>query len=125
MFLVIDLSEHNLIRLRLVDEKVKYEHDQAGKQRAVLAAIDSFLSEHGLTPRKLYGIFVVTGAGSFTSSRVGAVIANTFAYVQHIPVLGIMASQVDTVVSHITSMLAQKPGHYLLPTYRAEAHIGS
>lgn len=50
-----------------------------------LRTVNQFLSQQNLLPEQLSGIYVVTGPGSFTSSRISLTIANTLHFVHQIP----------------------------------------
>lgn len=50
-----------------------------------LQTLNQFLSQHHLLPEQLSGMYVVTGPGSFTSSRISLTIANTLHFVHQIP----------------------------------------
>ena len=67
---------------------------------------------------------VVVGAGSFTSTRIACVVANTFAYVKQIPLLAISVEQVDEVQELVPELLKQKKGNYISATYSGEPNIG-
>ncbi len=72
----------------------------------------------------LAGIMVVVGAGSFTSTRLACVVANTFAYVLQIPLLAIKKDEINKIQKLIPKLLKQKKGHYISATYSGEANIG-
>jgi tRNA A37 threonylcarbamoyladenosine modification protein TsaB len=67
---------------------------------------------------------VVVGAGSFTSTRVACVVANTFAFVLQIPLLAISLKQAQNPQKLIPKLLKQKKGNYLSATYSGEPNIG-
>ncbi len=54
----------------------------------ILPAIDGLLKKTKSNWQKLTHIVVVTGPGSFTSTRIGIMVANTLSVLLHIPVLG-------------------------------------
>ena len=120
MYLLIDSSEYNSIHLALFNEK-KIEHKIYSVQnREILNCIQKLVK----TPKALNGIMVVVGTGSFTSTRLSCVVANTFAYVQQIPLLAIKKQEVDNVQKLIPKLLKQKSGNYISATYSGEPNIG-
>ena len=123
MYLAIDLTKKDIIHVILFDESLLVEKEVPGRNRDALVIIDELLREQQLTTRDVQGIMVVLGAGSFTSTRIGTIIANTFAYVFHIPVLPIQVENLSHLVAQI-SRFQSELHHSLLPTYSAPPSIG-
>lgn len=142
MYLLIDLSNQDSINLSLFNESKRFDKVFSGRNRELLLCIHKFISsrtknslrksegssEHRMaelrTPNSLKGIMVVVGTGSFTSTRVACVVANTFAYVLQIPLLAVKKDDVNNIQKLIPKLLKQKPGHYLSATYSGEPNIG-
>lgn len=124
MFLLIDMSVNNKIRLALFDEKNLVEKIYEGMNRELLNCMDSFFVENKFDKQDLQGIMVVLGSGSFTSTRIATVVANTFAYVLKIPLLAIKEDQIDKVQDLITELLKQPKGQYISAKYSGEPNIG-
>jgi tRNA A37 threonylcarbamoyladenosine modification protein TsaB len=129
MYLLIDPSENNKIHLALFDEKVIEHKYYSRRNREILVCIDKLFSGKGIRNKEkgvknIEGIMVVVGAGGFTSTRVACVVANTFAYVQQIPLLSIKVEELEKIQKLIPKLLKQKAGHYLSATYSAEPNIG-
>lgn len=125
MHLLLDPSAKDLIHLALFDEQRIKRYECAGRNRELLEAIDSFLTQEGAAKYDLKGIMVVVGAGSFTSTRIAAVIANVFGYVHGIPLLAINKEQAGDPQSLIPQLLSQPVRQYISATYSAEPNIGS
>ena len=142
MYLLIDISELNKIHLAIFDKKSvrqaqdKIEHKYySGRNRKLLVCIDKMFKGirskegsplgKGGTGGLLSGIMVVVGTGSFTSTRIACVVANTFAFALHIPLLAIKQAEIDKVQELIPKLLKQKPGHYLSATYSGEPNLGN
>ena len=128
MYLLIDLSDQDSINLSLFNESKRFGKVFAGRNRELLACIDKLLSSRTKnselrTLNSLKGIMVVVGTGSFTSTRVACVVANTFAYVLQIPLLAIKKDDIDNIQKLIPKLLRQKAGHYLSATYSGEPNI--
>src|SRR3989338_5950478 len=123
MFLLINPSQKDEIHLFLFDEEKRVDKTFSGPNRELLFCIDKFLREQKLTKEDVAGIMVVVGAGSFTSTRIAAVVANAFAYVRHTPVLAISEEQVDNAQALIPELLAQPKGQYVSATYSGAPHV--
>ena len=123
MYLLLDPSIKNEIHLALFEEDGRFDRVFSGRNRELLFCIDKFLRERKLTKEDVAGIMVVVGAGSFTSTRIAAVVANAFAYVRHTPVLAISEEQVDNAQALIPELLAQPKGQYVSATYSGAPHV--
>ncbi len=125
MFLFIDPSVHNELRLTLLfpdrDEHILVE----GKNRELLQVISQTLETRGIEFHEITGILILLGKGAFSSTRIASVIGNAFAYALYIPVVGVVS--VETLTFEKAKMLitATPPGMYLSPTYSGEPHIGT
>ncbi|PLX26158.1 hypothetical protein C0581_05110 [Candidatus Parcubacteria bacterium] len=125
MFLLIDMSELDQIHLALFDSEKRFDKTFEGRNRELLASIDTLTKNHGAwSMEQLEGVMVVVGAGSFTSTRIACVVANTFAYAKQISLLAISVDQVDQVQDLIPELLKQPKGQYISATYSAEPNIG-
>ena len=91
--------------------------------RELLSTIDAYLIAQNVTNKDVSGIMVVVGEGSFTSSRLATTVANTFAYVEQIPVLAISMEQSGDPQILISSLLKQPAGQYISATYSAPPTI--
>lgn len=125
MFLLIDLSEKKSIRLILFGE-MREEHVCVERShRKLLSTIDEALQSHGLDSRSISGIAVVTGSGSFTSTRLAITVANTFAYALRIPVVGVAAANAKDLPETQEMLRKKKVGQYVVAHYSGEPHIGA
>jgi len=122
MYLLIDTSEKNKIDLALFDDKVIEHKSYSGGNRELLGCIAPLLGKEG--PGEVDGVMVVVGAGSFTSTRVACVVANTFGYVLQTPLLAISAEQAQDPQKLISKLLKQPKGQYISASYSGEANIG-
>ena len=124
MYLLIDLSNQDSINLSIFNESKRFDKVFAGRNRELLLCIEKIVKSRNYKVESLHGVMVVVGTGSFTSTRVACVVANTFAYVLDIPLLAIKNEEVDEVQKMIPKLLKQKAGHYLSATYSGEPNIG-
>lgn len=87
----------------------------------LLAAIVDLLEQKNLSVADLEGVAVVVGQGSFTSVRIAVTIANTLAFTNKIPVVGIM----DVNFPELSQIIAATPvGQYISAQYSAPPLIG-
>lgn len=124
MYLLIDPSARDLIHLALFDEDTIKRYECAGRNRELLMTIDLFLSQEGVPKDNLKGIMAVIGAGSFTSTRIAAVIANVFGYVQGLPLLAVTKEQASKPQALIPALAKQPVRQYVSATYSGEPNIG-
>lgn len=124
MYLLIDLSTKDSIHLALFDEHSIIHTKAIGRNRELLALINNFFIEQKFTKERLKGVAVVVGTGSFTSTRIAAVVANTFGYVERIPVLAIQLEDMAHLSSIIPSFSCQPVSQYISPTYSGQPNIG-
>ena len=124
MFLLINLSEKDLIHLALFDESVLKNFESAGRNRELLCCVNTFFVQENFAKENLRGIMAVVGKGSFTNTRISAVVANTFGFALNIPLLAIDADQIDKAQQLIPYLLQQKTGQYISAIYSAPPNIG-
>ena len=131
MYLLIDMSGRDDIHLTLFDSDTIEYKNYSGRNRELLASIDNFFIEQKFDKKDLMGIMVVVGTGSFTSTRIACVVANSFAFVLQIPLLAIGQDKIDNAQSLISELLKQseacpsmRRGQYISATYSGEPNIG-
>ena len=77
--------------------------------------------------KKVTGVIVNAGPGSFTGLRIGLSVANTIAYTNDIPIVGIQdETDVEKVLQKGLSVLESRSvsfGGAILPHYGSEPHI--
>lgn len=88
-----------------------------------LPLIDIFLKEQGLTIQDIDQLYVVTGPGSFTASRVSVTIANTIAFVKQIPIYGLDNKEKAPLTELIPLFLKQTKQEFIVPSYDRPPHI--
>ncbi len=120
MFLLINTSEKDKIDLAVFDDKTIEHKSYPGQNRELLTCVHDLLRD-----KRPDGIMAVVGAGSFTSTRVACVVANTFGYVLQIPLLAISKEQAQNPQKLISKLLEQPKGQYISATYSGEANIGN
>lgn len=125
MYLGIDISEKNIIYLLFFTDQAEQSLRVEATHRELLATIDLFLQQYSLTVSDIRGIAIVSGEGSFTSSRISAVIGNMFAYTKRIPIIGIEKSAWESCAENAERLQKRSVGEYLPATYRSEPNITS
>jgi tRNA A37 threonylcarbamoyladenosine modification protein TsaB len=124
MFLLVDLSEKDVIHLALFDDARAVHTRIPGKNRDVVAAIAAFLDAEQIAATGLRGVMAVTGEGGFTSTRIAAVAANAFAYALRIPALAVEKGDAEQPSARIGDVLRREPGTLISARYYAEPAIG-
>jgi tRNA A37 threonylcarbamoyladenosine modification protein TsaB len=132
MFLLIDMSQFDKIHLALFDAENRIDKTYDARNRELLFCIDELVrsqesianSSQPIANSDIEGIMVVVGSGSFTSERIGCVVANTFAYVREIPLLAISIEDVEHAQDLISNLLKHPKGQFISATYSGEPNIG-
>lgn len=124
MYLFIDPSVHNELRLTLLFSDHEERISVAGKNRELLHVISETFQTRGIDFHEIMGILILLGQGGFSSTRIASVIGNAFAYALHIPIVGVESSEVITFEKIAALIAATRPGMYLSPTYSGEPTIG-
>ena len=96
---------------------------ESGRQLAdqLLGRIYELMADQPEPGRTLSGIVIFSGAGSFTSLRIGHTVANALADSLSIPIVGAVG---DNWAQQAIEALASAPiGHFALPHYGAEANV--
>lgn len=96
---------------------------QADRELAhgLLAQLESFLSDNGLTFHDLGGVFVFRGPGSFTGLRIGITVMNTIAYAESLPIVGGEGETWQT--DAVAGLESGKNDEIVLPFYGADPRI--
>jgi len=123
MFLLLDLSQYNLIHLAWFDEKTIEHKNYEGQNNELLFCIDQFLINQNSKKEDVKGIMVVIGAGTFTNTRIATTVANSFAYASKIPLLAISLAEAEDVQKLIPKLLVTPKGQYISATYSGEPNI--
>lgn len=123
MFLLLELSTKDRIRLALFDRDRIAERSFDAQNRVLLQCVETFLQDEHREPQDIQGIMVVIGEGGFSSTRAAVTLANTFAYALRIRVLAITKEQASDPRQAIDLIEQSVPGHYIAATYSAEPNI--
>ena len=122
-WLFIDTSQPNVFRLgTLSSDEVKVK-EYEGRARELLPMVARKIPTTVL--RKLDGICVVHGPGSFSAVRGGVVAANVLSRVWRIPLVGVSREEAEDLTRLAQDIMTKKtlPTSYVMPTYDAEPNI--
>ncbi|HNZ86442.1 MAG TPA: tRNA (adenosine(37)-N6)-threonylcarbamoyltransferase complex dimerization subunit type 1 TsaB [bacterium] len=126
MILYIDTANREFIKLALIKKQEVFllEKNVENKQSEnLLKFLDKFLRSKKVKLQNLKRIIVNTGPGSFTSVRIGVVLANTLSFALKIPVVGTSQKEIKTK-DDILKLLDLKPSReFVKPFYYKEPNI--
>jgi hypothetical protein len=98
-----------------------------GRTNNVLPKLAKSVGSKGL--KRIEGVCVVAGPGSFSSVRAGVLEANLIARLLHVPLVGITVDEAHDLpilshrLLHPTGLQAYKASHYVAPIYDKEPNI--
>lgn len=107
----------------LVMKKISAEHQQSEK---LLASLESILKQAKINLKKITGLIVVTGPGSFTALRIGLATANILAWSLQIPIIGLKStnqSPEQLIKVGLKKITKIKKFQQVLPEYGQEPNI--
>lgn len=120
-WLFIDTSVAGVCRVGVLDGLRVNVREVQGRSGALLPAIATLA--RGFS--NLRGVCVVSGPGSFSSVRAGVLIANVFARVRRLPLIGVTVREADDL-SRLSERLGAGdflPVSFVEPVYDAEPNI--
>lgn len=88
-----------------------------------LFEIDKQLKDWNCSLESIKGVYVVTGPGSFTASRVSITIANAIAFSQGIPVFPIQNDQRHSLADLHDAVNHSEGQSFAIPHYDRDPHI--
>lgn len=129
--LYLDSTNNNLVILILFKDKKIFKIVKRFKKTLgiiFLKEIENLLHQTKTKPQTLTAITVVTGPGSFSSLRVGVVVANTLAWLLKIPIISLRVGETDNdqqLYNLVTNKLkkAGKRFKQIRPFYNKEPNI--
>jgi tRNA threonylcarbamoyl adenosine modification protein YeaZ len=132
MILLINTSSNEELTVALAtregiivsSKKVKRRFQQSEK---LLTVIETLAKNSKCRLRQLTGVAVVAGPGGFTSLRTGIATANALAYGLHLPVVGLMTNQFNSLASFgraaAVRIKNRQVGLLVAPSYGQEPNI--
>lgn len=117
MELLIAAQDIASISLGLVEDGcVVRERTVATNPEGYLGALHETLQQWNSAPDQIDGIFVVTGSGSFTASRVSTTISNALAFAKDVPILA-LENPNHLSLKDLDLSAAKTVGGYVKPKY--------
>ncbi len=122
-WLYVDATDANRYAIGLLGDTAPRIWQGNAKSHAVLPAIASRIGASAL--RRVDGICVVAGPGSFTSTRTGVLIADLLARAFQKPLVGVTAEQTGDLSDLGRRLAAGKlpSTRYVAPVYSSEPNI--
>lgn len=124
MYLLIDVTILDEIKLTLFDASYSEHKMYSGKNREILFFVEQFLTLYDKTADDVQGIAVILGEGGFTSTRLATTLANTWVYAKGITAVGIKKEQADDFSALCDTLRRTPKGVYISAMYSGEPHIG-
>lgn len=125
--LLVCSQDLHALNLGLVEDGVLLQQkDFFVEPDGFLGAVTAALRAWGIAPAQLERVAVVTGPGSFTSSRVSVTLANGLAFALGIPVVG-LANPERLGLAELAKMALSSAGggSFVRPLYDRPPHITS
>ncbi len=130
MVLFLSAQDIHAFEAAISDETGRLLHSAkvAAPPEEFLASLHALLAGWNATLDTLTGVVVVTGPGSFTSTRISVTIANGLAFAKQIPVVG-LENTAREPIEHLVEAgawkepLAAAPSGYAVPVYDRPPHI--
>lgn len=128
MILIINTVLPSKIFVALVKgDKFYKKINSEARSDKLLILIDKILKGGRLKPQAISGIIVVSGPGSFTAVRGGAVVANTLGFALRIPVAGVrleeFQNEKELLLQGVARIKKSRTGTLILPFYDKEPNI--
>ncbi len=126
MILYINTCERDKIELALISKQdVFLLNKNIGNKQSenLLELLNKFLKSKKIKLDKLGKIIVNTGPGSFTSVRIGVVLANTLSFSLKIPVVGISNRVLSTNKDFFEISNLEPESEFVKPYYYKDANI--
>ncbi|MFC1787842.1 hypothetical protein ACFLZY_01330 [Patescibacteria group bacterium] len=133
-FLLIKAQDIKEISLALLDQdqgsgfpKLVFESKTTAQPEEYLKEISLAVREWGIGFEELSGVIVVTGPGSFTSSRVSLTIANTIGFTHGLPIVPIENNnhlKIKELIMNLDLNDLPQVNTFAQPTYNQPPQIG-
>ena len=120
MFVVLDPSVRDLLRIGYLSEGVLSWEEYVGPNRTWFSVFVDHVVEKG----DLEGVAIVMDVGGFTGTRILSIIANMFCYVRGIPVIAVSGDMINDVDALQKAFVGAKKDVYVSPSYSGQPHIG-
>ena len=122
-WLFLDTHSPGRFRLGWFDDDGRVDvREVDGRATMILPMLEKTWKSRG---KKIIGVCVVAGPGSFSAVRTGVLYANLIARFSRVPLVGITVAESDDLVSLSSHLLSGSvvPSSYVAPVYDAEPNI--
>lgn len=126
MILYINTTERDFLKFALIDKsEVFLSINNIGNKQSenMIFLLNKFLKSRRIKLTSLTKIIVNRGPGSFTSVRIGIVLANTFSYALKIPIIGIDNFSPVKKEDYLELLECESKEEFIKPFYYKEANI--
>ncbi|MDD4289861.1 MAG: tRNA (adenosine(37)-N6)-threonylcarbamoyltransferase complex dimerization subunit type 1 TsaB [Patescibacteria group bacterium] len=126
MILYIDTTKREFIKLALIKKQEIFllnKKVETKQSENLLKLLDNFLKVKKLKLKNLKRIIVNTGPGSFTSVRLGVILANTLLYSLKVPVAGVSQKEIINKEDILKLSNLKAEYEFVKPFYYKEANI--
>lgn len=125
--LIIDITVAGGIEFVLLSQSIR-RAKYAGKRPNLLVCLDKFLKKNHLALKKLGGLVLLEGGGTFSGVRLAAAILNTIHLLTGIKILGLdkrkYGEDWDKIFSAAQKQLSKPQKKYFIkPVYTGEPNI--
>lgn len=124
--ILIDVTETDRLVFKLLrDKKIIKEKQKKGRRLNLLFFLDSFLKDNSLSWKKIKGLVLLEGQGSFSGVRQAVAILNILALTKKIKVIGLDIKKNYSSKQLIWEIEKQikKPSTFIKPLYSGEPNI--
>lgn len=127
LILMINTTAENEITIFLFDGYKTVKDAACGQKDKLLSFIDKVMQKNKKKIWNVGGIVIVSGPGSFTAVRQGAVVANTLGFALRIPVVGVRLDEFkddnEFLKVGLEKLKRAKVGEIVFPFYGREPNI--
>lgn len=126
MILYINTTERDFLKFALIDKsEVFLSINNIGNKQSenMIFLLNKFLKSRRIKLTSLTKIIVNRGPGSFTSVRIGVVLANTLSYSLKIPIIAVDNFSPIKKEDYLELLSHDSKEEFIKPFYYKEAHI--
>ncbi len=126
MLLVLSAQDIHRLEVVVMDgERVRHEAVVETPPEGFLSTVNALVNSWNMAWKDFTRVAVVSGPGSFTSTRVIVTIANGMAFGRNIPIVSVENPDRKPLVELVPDMLSATPNGFVAPVYDRPPHITS
>ena len=115
--LLIDTTKRDETNIALVKGGTVKSLRKEKRAQELIELIDKLLGSSHLHNKDVRSIAILTGPGSFTGTRIGVVVANTWAWLNHLPIIVIPGDDFDKAIDDLIKGKDSKVDKVVEATY--------